>query len=515
MAKVRLGINQTKVDIPDEMVEQYRSGDLTREHLMQHAIRTNQAEIFDFTQRKTSFLGVAGQSAGTEMARLGSNIRQAAADITGNVEASDAQKEIQSRLETNAERLFRERPVAAFTGQVGPYFAVPGGKVAQTIAGGVQGALEGDTLMGRLGGAALGAGLGFAGQYLGDKAGRFVRRQAGNLFRFVKEPARETLERLGIPMTIGQRTGDPLARFTERLKFVLTNKQPKGEAQTHALNRLVLNFLGEDGDFLSKQARASIDARLGRIFRSAATRAGKTVELDDTLRHTAQALRARADDIQGSERLYRTLIERLDDNAFRGQMDADQFLQLRRDLSAASASKKMDIEVPELVKAIEAMDDQLARIAPDLADDLSLARQQFRVFLATLRGRAIDPEGQLNVNSFDNALNAIFPQFKRGGALPGQARPIGQAVDAMREVIRPFNTSSTAENLATLAFPAGAGLLATGGNPEGAAAGLFGLGLALSGGGAGGLLGGGLMRAPLPIVGSDTNSQVPEYLRRQ
>lgn len=499
MTAVRLGINKVLVDVPDEMLAAYQNGQAEREELMQHAIRTGQAEIFDFTQRQESFMDIAKQSAMNEVARFGSNIRQAGADITGNQEASDAQRAVQERLAENSEWLSRQRPGATIVGQVAPYMAVPGGKVAQTMAGGIQGFLEGDTPAGRIAGAATGAALGFAGQKIGEKVGNLANRGIRKALGAVKEPARETLERLGIPMTLGQRTGDPLARFTERLKFVLTNRQPKSEAQKRAITRMVMNFLGEDGDHLSRQSRASINNRIGRVFQSAAKRAGERVQFDDQFRAAASAARSRAGQLEGSHQLYQTLVKRLNDAAESGAMDADQLLQLRKDLSRASAMKAMEIEVPELGKAIDAIDDQLARIAPDLAQDLSMARQQFRVFLATLRGRSIGPEGQINLDSFDNSLNAIFPSFKKGSPLPGQARNIGDAVDAMRQVVRPFRTSNTAENVATMAFPAGAGVLMSGGNLAGAGAGLLGLGAAMSGGGTGPLLGGGLSRGLIPV----------------
>lgn len=503
MPTVRLGINRTRVDIPQNMIDEYQRGAITREHLMQHAIRTNQAEVFDFTQRKDSFGKVAAQAAGAELMRLGSNIQQAQADFMGNEERSEELKEQQKRIGEFSSRLFRERPGATITGQVAPFMAVPGGKVAQMGAGAFQGFMEGDTMPERLGGAALGAGLAFTGQALGNRIGNFANRQFGRLFRAAREPAREVLETLGIPMTISQRTGDPLSRFTERLQFVLTNNQPKLDAQKRALTRMVANFLGEDSDSILRATRASINTRLGRMFRDAAHRAGGVVDFDQAARAQASQLLSRADDLQGANSLYRTLIKRLDDNAFNGQMDADQLLQLRSDLSALSASRNVDIEVPEIVKAIDLIDDQIMRVAPDLADDLRLARQQFRVFLAVVRGRSLDPDGIINADTFETSLQAIFPSFRRGSPLPGGARPIGEGIDAFRQVVRPFRTSSTAENLLSVGAAPLIGLGLTG-DPEGLGAGVLATGLALSGGGAGGLLGGGAGRGMLM-----------EYLRRR
>lgn len=466
-----------------------------------YAVNTGQATWEEVNGEPAANPGANGAfdaamiSAGKTFSDLGSNVRQLWAAMTGNEEAE--QREIQKQATANRQfaPLQDERPVSTFVGGTLPYFAVPGGKVAQIGAGAIQGGLEGDTLGQRLGGAALGAGLSLAGQkagdYLGMKAQNAFQRMSGN----PNAAARKALIDAGVPLSLSQRTDSavskPLARFFERGRFVLTGNQPKGAAQQRKMTELITDALGIKAKKLTREAIGKAVKQNDEVFQSAAQRAGGKFFPDDELFSAIDDVAARFDEIGTDSaqvgRIFDNFRDLKNSNGLDG-INARKLLRLRSNLSEATT--KTDVETSAVVDALNAVDDLIARNVPDLAADLRVARDRFRLLLAVRRGAALSPQGDINVQTFTKNLERIFRDFDANVPLPRSLGPAGEAVAGINQVVDPFRSSATAENLSAIGIPGAGGV-----EPSLLLKGLLGMSAPFAGGGTGGVVGGGTGRA--------------------
>src|SRR3990167_1229316 len=210
MTVVALGPNQKPVEIPDEMLAKFDSGKMNRFGLIDYAITTQQGKPSDFGLEDAPKPSVGGAleasmiGAGRQVRNIESNIRQALAEYGpgyGNPSnrqiASNYEKEQQAEIERLAAPVKEEFPKSSFAGEMLPAFAVPGGKVAQIVAGGTMGALQGDTGKERLATAALGAGASYAGQKVGEAISNRVVPAVQKFFGSRLAPAREALTSSG------------------------------------------------------------------------------------------------------------------------------------------------------------------------------------------------------------------------------------------------------------------------------------------------------------------------------
>lgn len=432
-------------------------------------------------------------SAGKTVADFDLNVKQAFSELFGDDTRAQQFKDAQSRGDRLTESLREDRPVSTFLGGALPYFAAPGGKAVQTTLGAVDGALQGDTAGERLFGAGLGAGLGFFGQKLGDKGGARLQNKVQTLMGNPNASARKELLDAGIPMSLSQRTdgpiSKPLATFFERGKFVLTGKQPQGAAQQQKVTQMITDALGVKGEKLTREVLGDAVSKNQAVFRGAAQRVGKNIKADaEMFKASNRAAREFADKGTDSPQVQRIFDNYIDAITNPNGISPDEYLKLRSNLSEATL--KSDIETDALVEAIQSMDDQLARLVPDLADDLSVARDRFRLLLAIRRGSALSPQGDLNLTTLTKNLERVFRDFDANKPLPGKLRDSGEVIAALNQLVTPFRSSGSAENAAAVALPtAGAS------DPSAMLRALMGLIAPFSGGGTPGLLGGGTGRA--------------------
>jgi hypothetical protein len=503
-----------KVKVPKELIDNGR-----RLSARAYAVETGQATWEEVNGEPAVTAGASGPiesaliSAGKTTVDLGSNLKQFFAEMFGNDAAAEREKAKQAEANRLFSPLQQERPISTFAGSMLPYFAVPGGKALQIGAGAVEGALSGDTPEQRLLGAGIGAGAGFLGQKIGDKLGARVQNAAQRARGNPNAMARKELLDAGVPLTLSQRTDSPisrpLARFFERGRFVLTGSQPKGAAQQKRLTELVGDALGINSKKLTREALGKAVNQNDEVFQRAASRVQGQLVPDERLVQEAAGIISEFDRVGSDSAQVKTIFKEFRDFAGgadlfsledASRLDPDRFLKLRSRLSAATT--KSDIETEPLVAAIKAMDERLAREVPDLADDLMVARDRFRLLLAIRRGRALSPQGDINVNTFTNNLERVFNDFDVGKPLPRGLRESGEAIAAFNQITDPFRSSATAENLAAL----GGGGLGAAADPALLVRFLTGTAAPFAGGGTGGLLGGGVGRtAATNLLALDPN----------
>jgi hypothetical protein len=350
-----------------------------------------------------------------------------------------------------------------------------------------------------------------AGQKVGDAVGARVQNAVQRFRGNPTAPARQTLLESGVPMSLSERTdgviSKPLARFFERGRFVLTGRSPSNDAAEKQLTKLITEAFDTPlVTRLNRKGLGVIANELKATFRSAATRAGGRVDIDDVALTALDAAEAEFRRVgSDSPQVRRVFLSALRDlrNAGDNGIDADMFLKMRSNLSEATT--KTDIETDAVVGALDAMDDQLARIAPDLAEDLTNARDRWRLLLALRRGRALSPQGEINVTTFNNNIGRYFRDFDIGQPLPRNLGQAGEAIAAFDEVALPFRSSGTAENAAALGIPFGGAI-----EPGIVARGLAGLAAPFAGGGTGGLLGGSSGRAGAGLLQQLIQRDLPD-----
>jgi hypothetical protein len=499
---VALGPKGKVVEIPDEMLQQFDSGQLNRSGLIDYAMSTQQGRASDFGLQETKpdmrgAMNAAMVGAGRQLDDLKSNAIQAMDQMAGNPAGAEDQKYKQAEIARLAAPIKEQYPKSSFAGEMLPGFAVPGGLPTQMAVGAATGALQGDTTSERLTGAGMGAG----GAYIGQKAGdalsqRFVpmaQRALGNRLG----GARSTLAREGIPLTLGQR-GSPLGRLVDTLKSTLMQKQPLHLQQVTALNRAAAEALGEKADDLGKPVLNRAATRIGNVYEKVATQVGtipispqvsnRFVQIDDMMKTVPEPSKVTGAIAMVQEQLTNPTKE------FTGEA----YNAMRQRLGAISrqlwnGGNGLEAEVVD--ELIDTIDEALAQAAPKFAKELDEVRPQWQFLKALRRGSAIDDLGNINPRAMNAAMESVYKGFDIGKMPSGSAGRFGQTLDAFNQVIRPFKSSGTAERMATMSVPVLAGLGVTGVMGPQAGLGTLGaLAAALSGGGAGAQAGGNLGR---------------------
>lgn len=463
----------------------------SEDSIRQHIYQSGQASFEEAFGRPRSEeyspvdgpINTALVGAGRELYRAGSNISQ----LFGDKSAVQDQQEM-ARL---AEPAKAERPISSFAGEMGAFMAVPGGKFAQGAFGAGLGALEGDTVGERF----AGAGIGLTGALLGQKAGDYLGSRIQNKFqRSLKATdanARKELLDQGVPLMLSERTdvGKAIPRFFERGQFVLSGHSPFHNQQQKAMTRLVTRALGTNDDRLTREALGRAVTANRQVFEGAAERAGPRLAADRALRDQSADIIKEFDRVGSDSPQVKKIFNRFRKfvNSEDG-FDSDVYLKLRSDLSAAT--QKSDIETSAIVAAIDALDERLARAVPDLASDLQLARDRFRLLLALRRGASLSPQGELNVPTFTKNLERIFSDFDVGAPLPRSLRDAGETIASFNQVAIPFLSSGTTENALAASLPMGGANV----DPSVIVRALAGAAAPFAGGGTGGLIGGNVGR---------------------
>ena len=467
--------------------------------MYQYAMATRQATPYELTGDPSLRTTAAGPfdaamiSAGKTVNDIGSNLKQSYAEVVGNDADAAREKDKQADANWRTSNVSSDFPVSSFVGSSLPYFAVPGGKAAQVGAGVLEGAISGDSISDRVKRASLGGGAALVGAKIGDKVGARFQNRVQSSMGNPNATARRSLMDAGIPLTLSQRTdglSKPLARFFERGRFVWTGSQPMSGQQQARLTGLITEALGIKAPKLTREALGKAVSQNQAVFRDATNRiTGKIVPDADLLQAAGDALtefsRVGSDSPQ-VERVFNAFVDAVTSP---GGVDPDVYLRLRSNLSAATT--KSDIETSAIVQAIDAMDEQISRLVPDLADDLRVARDRFRLLMAVRGGAALSPGGDINVASLTKNLEKVFNNFDANVPLPRQLGQAGEAVANYNQVIDPFRSSGTAENAMAAGIPGmGANI-----DPSAFARFLAGSAAPFAGGGAGALLGGGLSRS--------------------
>jgi len=431
--------------------------------------------------------------AGRTVSDLGSNIRQAGAEAFGSsIDADDAKRD-QLQSEQLSRSVRDDFPVSSFAGSVLPYFAVPGGKAVQAGFGAAEGALQGDTVGERLFGAGVGLTAAIGGQKAGDWLGARLQNRIQSAVGNPNAAARNELLKSGVPLSLSQRTdgaiSKPLTTFFERGKFIWSGRQPQGAAQQAKMTELITDALGVKGGKLTRAVLGDAVASNKSVFRGAAHRVGDNIKADSTIEREAFRIMRNFDEVGTDSPQVQKIFDRYIDFVTDGNgFDPDKFLRLRSDLSAATRNTRS--ETGAVVDAITSMDDHLARLVPELADDLAIARDRFRLLLAIRRGSALSPQGDINVPTLTKSLERVFTDFDANVPLPGALRDTGETIAALNQVAVPLRSSGTTENALAAGLP-GAGAL----DPNLVLRAALGLAAPFAGGGTGGLIGGGTGRS--------------------
>lgn len=454
--------------------------------------------------------------AGRRLAQTGSNVRQLLAEAGDRGSEAEQEQLRQNEMNRLAQPIKRDFPIASFIGEAGPSFAVPGGRVPQVAAGAVEGALEGESPASRVGLGALGAGLGLFGARLGDRGGSATQRRAQSALGDPDASARQALADADVPLSLSQRLprgggpSRPLSRFFERAQFALTGNQPMGPQQQQRLIEIMGEALDVKGRRLTREVLGEAVNKNKRVFRSAAERIAERTDdgfirpdqdFFNDLSHAEELFSEVGSDSPQVEKIFRRAIEQASDGRFK----PEQYLKIRSNLSEATAKPAAGAEIPAIVSAIDAYDSMLGRLAPELADDMRVARERFRLLLAVRRGSALAPDGSVNVSTLTKNLERVFRDFDVGKPLPGVARDAGEVVAGLNQLVDGFRSSGTAENALTTDVSKMAKALAP-------------FILSVSGGGTGALLGGGaarsLLQLPLTepsVFRGDTVAEDPEF----
>jgi len=496
------------VEIPDEMIEQYKSGALSKNGLIDYAVTTQQGKPSDFGLEDAPKPDVSGAmqaamiGAGRQVKNFESNFQQLMAEYgpgyggaANRQMASDLFKRQQAEIDRLAKPVKQEYPKSSFAGEMLPSFAVPGGKAAQITAGGVMGALQGDTTAERIGLGALGAGMSYAGQKAGEAISNRVVPAIQSALGSSLGSARQTLTQSGVPLTFGQR-GSPIGKFVDVLKSTLLRRQPLEGAQLTAMNKLAAEAIGENADDLSKPVLNAAWSRIGQVYEDVAEKVGtiaigaddaaRLAQIDDMMRVVPEPSKVR-----GAINLVEDLLTDPNKN-FTGAAYNAVRQRLGR-ISGQLWNSGSGLEAEVVDEMIDTLDDALARSAPEAGEALSKVRPQWKFLIALRRGGAVNDAGNINPRAMAQAMERVYKGFDVGVIPEGAAGRFGQTLDAFNQVVKPFKSSGTAERVSTVALPllAGLGLTTMGGPVVGG-----GLALAtlLSGGGAGAAAGGNISR---------------------
>lgn len=500
MSQVKLGDNEKIVDIPDEMLDQFDSGQLKSINLKFYAISSGQANPDDFPEafqidkpEVSGALQAMMIGAGRELARANSNLGEM---FAGSEAGKQREQEKQAEIARLAEPVKEEYPKSSFVGEMLPGMAIPGGRVAQVAAGAGLGALEGDSPGERMALAAIGGLSALGGQKLGDYLSSRITPKIQQALGSTAARARDVLTREGVPLTFGQR-GSPVGKFVDVLKSTITRSQPLMRRQIRQLNRLAANAIGENSDDLSKPVLGRAAARIGATYDDIARNVGEIsigpeeakrfLQIDDMLKSIPEPSK-----VTGAIRMVEEIITNPEK-----QLNGASYQTLRTKLWKISNQlwrQGSGLESEVVDELIDTLDDSLARAAPEAQKALDVVRPQWRFLRVLRRGASVDDLGNINPRSMSRAMESVYPGFDIGRLPAGAAGRFGRTLDAFQEVVKPFKSSGTGERIAALGIPIAAGLGLSGMTGPGTGLAAL-LATGFGGGGSGAQLGGNLSRA--------------------
>lgn len=341
-------------------------------------------------------------------------------------------------------------PMMTGVGEALPYALVPGGPVAGALgAAAVEGLSYGSPAE-RAKNAALGGGMAYVGGKVGEKVGGMVRGMSGpgNL------PAKEAVDaadRLGMPLTVGQRTGiEGIQRIEDMLarapgsSGVMSNQ---AAAQQRAINRAIGGALGatdEAGRPATKLgqdvvARARTAANVERNALKAAT------SLDASLPAVNQALMDASGKLASlTDNLQQEAIKKIQDNASvrdvvigivnKQTFTGEQYQGLRTALKDAqeSAFKGGDSAVGNFYKALRSGLDDIAQQGQKEAWRASDVKYATLKLLEDTTHVWNPATGDVSAKNFANRFSQVYGQAAKEGRIPGAANDVLLAGKGLR-----------------------------------------------------------------------------------
>ena len=357
--------------------------------------------------------------------------------ILGNAQA---QAEVAESEELLAP-LREAHPIATAVGETIPSLVFPGGKIAQTVVGTVEGALlntENPLL-----GAAIGGTGGFLGGAIGERLGRAVLARG--------QGAAARLAARNIPTTAAQRgvTGARvLETGLEAIPVLSSWVKAPARAQQRALNRGAGSVFGFEGKLTPKglgEIKAGISKSFDQVQRAIPDQQLPS-ELVEQLTEAGVIDKATKDFMEGF-----------------GIVDGEALMKIRSNLNSDMADAFINAnrkEGRQLRGLLAQVDDVITEQMPDaLQQQWRTARQQWQFLTAIQKGKAISGTGDVNLASMNTALKQIYPNFRVGADLPGGAQGFGELIQALDELPKALQSSGTAERGTAAAILLGTGVV--------------------------------------------------------
>lgn len=342
-------------------------------------------------------VGAVDQKSIDEAKRLDAPLMQTGAGMAGNVVGN----------------------MAAFA----PTMAIPGVNTltGASMAGAAMGASQPvATGESRLENAAIGGAGGFLGQGLANTIGRVARPVQSSL-NPVEQGLAQKASQMGIPLTVGQKTGSRPLQITEsvleNLPFTADKQLAIKEGQRMAFNKAASKTIGENADLITPEVLNAAKTRIGNNFNQLSAR--NVVGLDEGFVNALNKV-GESKNIFSSPKIADTVDKALE-LASKGKISGQEYQKIRSSLGkAASSAYSTDAELGQALKAIRSALDDAAERSISAADKKawSEARQQWQALKVLEKAAAPTSAdavaGNVSPAKLANALNTVDKNFKYG-----------------------------------------------------------------------------------------------------
>lgn len=375
------------------------------------------------------------------------------------------------------------QPIANIAGQIAGGSVVPGNRFVQAGLGVLQGIGEGETLAER---AAFGS-LAGAGGFVGGRAGstisarvsRAIQASSGSARTRARVAAARRLEQQGFDLSEGERAAPGItgaaARQRDLARSTLSGDvtTPKRRAQT---NEVVADSLGVDADTLSDDVLASAADNVDELYSGIRTAIPDPIPAETFQGMLQQTSEAIATGVPSTPRV----LQRADDLARSinaNRMDGAEYLRQRKVIGEAARAATDPVDRRLLYGMLTGLD-EVMEASSGVGQQLREANDAWRLLEVVQRPGVVNPQGDLNPNSFTRNMRRLFPGVQRGR---GQQADLFQNVRDVQQ-FPGFRSSGTIERSLGRLGRAGRQIgLAMGSIPEAVIGGL-GRGLGITGG---------------------------------
>lgn len=276
---------------------------------------------------------------------------------------------------------------------------------------------------------------GVAGQGIANAIGRAVRPVQSTLNPVQSDLAAKA-GKMGIPLTVGQKTGSRPLQITESvlesLPFTADKQAGIREAQRMAFNRAASKTIGENADLITPEVLSAAKNRIGQTFNELSAR--NVVGLDDNFVNALAKIDA-SKNVFSSPRIS-DAVEKGLELASKGKITGREYQTIRSSLGkAAKSAMQNDAELGQALKTIQSALDDAATNSISQADKSAwaTARQQWQALKVIEKAAAPTTAdavaGNVSPAKLASALNAADKGFKYGTGQKelGDLARIGQA----------------------------------------------------------------------------------------